>query len=64
MKTQYLLSLKARYQNDAEFQEWVNRAALILNNLNVSNDDLVRVADMAAIVAMDFKEHQRKKNLN
>ena len=60
MNDQYLLSLQSRYSQDKVFRKKVNAIALILVEEISENDDIVRAADMAAIVALDFIE--RRKN--
>lgn len=55
----YLLSLRDRYYNDKKFHEIVNRLTISLTLTGLSNDDIVRAADMAAVVALDYMERQR-----
>lgn len=59
MDENYLLSLRDRYYNDKKFNEIVNRLAISLTLTGLSNDDIVRAADMAAVVALDHMERQR-----
>ena len=60
MNKNYLLSLRNRYYNDKKFHKIVTRVSQGLILSDISNDDIVRVADMSAIVALDFREQQKK----
>lgn len=56
MNKKYLLGLQAEYNSNSQFKSTVGKIADGLINSDLQKDDIVRICDMAAIVALDAIE--------
>ena len=56
MNESYVLKLRERYYVDEVFRETVNEIADSLITSQDSKSDIVKICDMAAMIAVDAKE--------